>query len=533
MEIISSYSLLPLISAVFVIVLGFFVWIKKPKELMHILVLLYTFTIALWLFGTFKLFNAVTDGDKIFWDRFIYIGVVFIPIFLYHFGLLYSNIKKQKWLLYVGYVLAMFFLPISQTSYFSDGLYKYSWGVHTIAKTYHHLFMVFFVLYFTLFFINLVIHYKKSKGIRKKQVGYVLLGYGVLDLIGPLAFLPAYGIPVYPIVFLSAIPFVLFLAYAIVRHNALEMRTITAEIVITLLNLVALSEIFFSKSYTEFIFRVLALFAILTFSLLLIRSIKKEIRRREQIAQLAHSLEKANLRLKELDQQKTEFLSIASHQLRTPLSILKGYMELIKDGTYGKPSKGLKGVINNMEESNERLVKLIDEFLNITRIEQGRTKFVFEMSDLCKVVRSAVDELQEKADENKMKLTLSCRGLKKTKVCMDSDRIRHVIFNFIDNAIKYSGKGVVKVKIEKERQYDGLTVRVHDNGLGFSKEDEVNFFQKFYRGKNVKGSDVSGTGLGLYVCRKFIEAHNGYIWGHSNGLGKGAEFGFFVPFKQK
>ena len=128
MEIHSTYSLLPLVGSIFVIVLGFFVWFKKPKEWLHILFFLYAFTIAIWLFGTFKLFNASEEPNQIFWDRFIYIGVVFIPIFLYHFGLLYCDIKKQKILLAIGYLLAFIFLPFSQYSEkFVSGIYRYSW----------------------------------------------------------------------------------------------------------------------------------------------------------------------------------------------------------------------------------------------------------------------------------------------------------------------------------------------------------------------------------------------------------------------
>lgn len=112
-------------------------------------------------------------------------------------------------------------------------------------------------------------------------------------------------------------------------------------------------------------------------------------------------------------------------------------------------------------------------------------------------------------------------------VYCDEEKIRHVVFNFIDNAIKYSEVGNIKVELYPEN--NGAAVRVRDNGLGFSKIDGANFFQKFYRGENVKGTNVNGTGLGLFVCSKFIEAHHGKVWAHSEGLGKGAEFGFWIP----
>lgn len=243
-------------------------------------------------------------------------------------------------------------------------------------------------------------------------------------------------------------------------------------------------------------------------------------------ANLTHSIERANLRLQELDRQKTEFLSIASHQLRTPLSIIKGYIELIKDGAYGKTTTKMVKTLDEMDQSNERLVKLVDEFLNISRIEQGRTKFDFKPENLNEIISSVVKELKEKADEK-------CRQIVWTppppdcQANVDEEKIRNVVFNYIDNALKYSDCGEVKVFLESED--DGWNVRVCDNGLGFGKVDGANFFQKFYRGENVKGANVNGTGLGLYVCRKFIEAHNGKVWAKSGGLGKGSEFGFWIP----
>ena len=529
MTITSTYSILPLVGSIFVIVLGFFVWLKKPKEWLHILFYFYSFTISIWLFGTFALFNAKYETEQIFWDRFIYIGVAFIPIFLYHFGLIYCDVKKQKVILVLGYLLAFVFLPLTQTNDFVSGVYRYPWGVHTIARTYHHLFLVYFFLYFILFFINLGQHYRKSTGVRKQQVKYLLIGYAILDVIGPFAFLPAYGIPVYPVIFLSAIPFVLFLAYAIIRHHALEMKTITVEIIVTLLNIVAITEIFFSNNTVELVLRSLAFLAVFIFSVFLVRSVKVEIKRREEVTELAHSLEQANIRLQELDKQKTEFLSIASHQLRTPLSILKGYIELIKDGGYGKVGGRVVKVLNDMDENNEHLVKLVDEFLNITRIEQGRTKFELANTDLCSIIKGVVKELRDRAKQQGLKLMYE--ECEPQRILCDGEKLRHVIFNFVDNAIKYSEKGVVEILLKAEN--GGVSLMVQDQGLGFEKNDEANFYQKFYRGDNVKGTNVNGTGLGLYVCRKFIEAHGGKVWAHSEGKGKGSEFGFWVPLKAK
>jgi len=244
---------------------------------------------------------------------------------------------------------------------------------------------------------------------------------------------------------------------------------------------------------------------------------------------LYQELRQANLRLQELDRQKTEFLSIASHQLRTPLSIIKGYLELVRDGAFGEVAPKMDKVLGDMDESNERLVKLVDEFLDISRIEQGRTKYSFENVDMCEIVDSVLKEIHDRAQAMHVELVWKNK-IGTCNVVADREKIRHVIFNYIDNATKYTPEGSVKIELAKD--LTGVTCTVTDTGIGFEPEDEANFFQKFYRGKNVEHINVNGTGLGLFVCGKFIEAHSGRIWGKSKGAGKGGEFGFWIPAEQ-
>lgn len=183
-----------------------------------------------------------------------------------------------------------------------------------------------------------------------------------------------------------------------------------------------------------------------------------------------------------------------------------------------------------MNETNERLVTLVDEFLDVTRIEQDRIKFNFEENDIYTIIESVLKELKQKV-KSKHLLIERPPALSLEPVIMDKEKIRHVIFNFVDNAIKYSDSGSIAIDVTPEE--NGLVVRVTDQGFGFVPEDEVNFFQKFYRGKNVERTNVNGNGLGIYVCKKFIEAHGGEVWAKSPGLGQGSEFGFWIPLQPK
>ena len=371
-----------------------------------------------------------------------------------------------------------------------------------------------------------------SKTIKKKRLPYLLILIG-----GGLAFfliilfnfiLSAFfnNENFIPFGALFIVPFALLTSYSIIKHNLLNIKVISTEIFGFFLVALNLSGLIGTKSTSELIIKFTISLVLFIFTVILIRSVRNEVQQKEEVTKLAHNLEKANLRLQELDQQKTEFLSIASHQLRTP--IIRGYIELIGDGAYGKVSKKLKETLKNMDESNDRLMKLVEEFLDVTRIEQGRTKFVFEDKSINDLIASVVKELSMKPEFAEKNLKIVWKPEENiTNIYMDEEKIRHVVFNFLDNSIKYSDKGIIKVSVETED--GGYTVRVKDQGFGFNKEDEVNFFQKFYRGKNVEGTNVNGTGLGIYVCKRFIEKHGGHVWAHSEGLGKGSEFGFWIP----
>ena len=238
-------------------------------------------------------------------------------------------------------------------------------------------------------------------------------------------------------------------------------------------------------------------------------------------------MQKANLKLKELDELKTEFISIASHQLRTPLSIIKGYTSLIEDGAYGEVNKKERVILHNIDTSNERLIKLVDEFLNVSRIEQGRTQFRFAEMNIVSLTEEVITELKEKSNPKNIRLILQV-VLEVEKIIADEEKIRHCVFNFVDNAIKYSPVGS-RIKVVLEPKNGGLNLQVFDAGVGLDKKDLTQLFQKFYRSPNVM-RDFQGTGLGLYVVKEFITAHHGKVWAKSKGVGKGSEFGFWIPF---
>ncbi len=257
------------------------------------------------------------------------------------------------------------------------------------------------------------------------------------------------------------------------------------------------------------------------------RVVHAEMVKHEGVLRLATSLKHDKEVLQILDQQKTEFLSLASHQLRTPLSILKGYIELIGDGSYGKVNPKIKKVLKNMDISNERLIHLVDEFLCSTRMDQGEPTYTLKRGSISEVIAGVVAELRERAEEKKLKLVWRRSDIPTTR--FDAEKIRHVIYNLVDNAIKYSDRGTVRVSTKITRGQ--ILVEVTDQGIGFNPTETEHFFEKFYRGRNARESRANGTGLGLYVCRRFAEGHNGTVGATSPGEGKGSTFWLSLPIK--
>ncbi len=471
-------------------------------------------------------------GEVVLWARILYIMASFTSTSFFLFTFVFPDNKKPSLWVEIGLVVENLLiillclhptLMIKGVSVVDKGEDIILWGPLYVVYTLH------ISLFFILGFVNLFFKMRRSEGVVRSHILYILIGYFCASNLAMTTnlVLPWFGYFEYNWMgqFFSTIV-AIFTTYAILKHQLLDIKVIATEGFLLILNFLLILRLVISESYLQFVINFSLALMVLFISYLLIKSVSNEVKRRVEAAQLAGSLERANIRLQELDKQKTEFLSIASHQLRTPLSILKGYIELIVDGAYGKVDKKTVKVLRDMDFNNEHLIKLVDEFLNISRIEQGRAKYSFGPANVVGIIEGIITDFKIKAKEKNMKVIWD-KPKDIPRVDCDQEKIHHVVFNFVDNALKYSEQGEIKVLLTAEES--GVSVRVQDSGIGFDKTDEVNFYQKFYRGDNVKSSNVTGTGLGLYVCRKFIEAHNGRVWAHSAGLGKGSEFGFWIP----
>ena len=247
---------------------------------------------------------------------------------------------------------------------------------------------------------------------------------------------------------------------------------------------------------------------------------------RSEVKKATTDLERANQNLRELDKAKDEFITMASHQLRTPLTAIKGYLSMLLEGDAGEIKVGQYEFVEEAYSGATRMVALINDLLNVSRMETGR--FFLEPTDfeLTRLINEEIKQLEKTAKDKGLEVEFTKKGRGDIKLCADEMKVRQVVMNFIDNAIYYTINGKIKVRVSQDKE--SAYFEVTDNGIGVPKEQQKHLFTKFYRAENARRTRPDGTGLGLFMAKKVIEEHGGEIIFHSEE-GRGSTFGFKLP----
>jgi len=262
---------------------------------------------------------------------------------------------------------------------------------------------------------------------------------------------------------------------------------------------------------------------------LLTRSVRREVKQRQKIDQLSKSLTKAKGQVKILDKMKSEFVSIASHQLRSPLTAIRGYASMLLEGSYGKLNAKTKEAIKRIADSSRFMSLSVEDYLNVSRIEAGNMKYESVDFNLKNVTEKIVDEMRPVALKKGLLLVFrsDCDG--SCSVHSDIGKTRQVIINLIENSMKYTPKGSITVFAHDDLKKKKMYVTIKDSGVGMSKDTIGDVFDKFIRAKNANEVNVTGTGLGLYVAKKMMHEMGGKIWADSPGEKKGSSFHIELP----
>jgi len=260
--------------------------------------------------------------------------------------------------------------------------------------------------------------------------------------------------------------------------------------------------------------------------------VRVDIKTNDEIEELGHAfnvttaaLSKMEQKKKEIDEAKTEFLNIVSHELRSPMTPMKAQLQMLEAGYFGKLDEKQKESLSIIIRNSDRLDNIISDFLEVSRIESARLKFDFRETDLAQLVKDTVIFMQGFAKEKNIRLVEKIKSL--PKIQADPDRISQVLRNLLNNAIKFSDENS-EVVVSAELKNDYILFCVKDYGCGLSQENQVWVFEPFYQVENSNHRKHNGTGLGLTICRGIVESQKGKIWVESQ-KGAGCKFYFTVP----
>jgi signal transduction histidine kinase len=249
---------------------------------------------------------------------------------------------------------------------------------------------------------------------------------------------------------------------------------------------------------------------------------------REQLARQNLEVAAVNAELRRLDSLKSQFVSIAAHELRTPLSSIHGYVEMLLDGDLGRLTARQREALQIVSRSAGRLMSITRNLLDVTRIETGTILLVLKPMDLGALLRAVIEEYKPELLERSHQVAVEAPADLPPVLC-DETRAAQVIGNLVSNAAKYTPPGgSIALRLARDERESFLHVSVADNGPGISQEDQEHLFTRFYRGESARQSGVAGAGLGLYIARSLVELHGGRIWLESHP-GAGSTFHITLP----
>lgn len=474
--------------------------------------------VVLWTNSNYHLITAI-------WSILDYINIIFFLLGLYFFIVLITGKDLSSWkkialfslslpawyITFTNKSIVAFNEPVCEA--LNNGfLTNYKFTVETAVVA----FIMFFGLYH-------VIRTKDKQ--KRKQVALVGFALVLFFLVFSSTEFIASQTGIYEINLYSlfVLPFFLIMIiYSVTNLKIFQLKHFGMQLLVYVLLIMVGSQFFFLENTTDRTLTGFTFVISLIFSYFLTKSIKREQQARDEIERLAGDLEDANEKLKGLDKLKTEFLSLASHQLRSPLTAIKGYTSMVLDGTYGEIKEEVKEPITRVYQSTEHLVKIVEDLLNVSKIEQGG--MVFNMQDgvdFSALIKDVFGLVEVTAKQRNLGFELDIKE-GDYKVTMDQEKMRQVVLNLMDNSIKYTKEGAVTMKVYKPTA-NTIRFEIKDTGMGVSEEIKQKLFQKFSRGDGAR-MNTSGSGLGLYLAKEIVAAHKGNIWVESEGTGKGSTF---------
>ncbi len=465
------------------VLLGLMIFLENRRDPVNISFGVMTLLISHW--SIWALFFRILPFGifAVFSGYWLYYAASFLPLSFLVMTMTFPpyNLFSRRWLfLFIIEESAILWLVGSPGAMIKDffllnGEKIIIWGPYYYLYALH--FMVVFSAGYAILFKKLLY----AKGVTKVQILYVLLGT-IIPAMGAMTtnlILPWFG---YYNVYtwggqVFMIILVLFSGYAIIKHHLFNVKIIATELLTFSMWGFLLIRALLSKTVQDLITDG-GIFSLSMFiGILLIRSVIKEVEQRERLEILTKQLGEANEELKRLNQEEADFITIASHQLRTPLTIIKGYVSMIREGTFSKVPEKLKQPLEIVQSTAHQLIVIVNDLLSLSRIEAGKMTYQFETGPITNLVETAITAFHEVAETKKITMPFANRLKENTVIHADREKIGSTIMNFIDNALKYSPQNsTVHVALDETADAAGkrwVLFSVKDSGIGFEKNESL------------------------------------------------------------
>ncbi len=538
-EIVTIESV-ALLSTAFLNIVLFIILITNDKKNKNIYFFSgFIFSMFFWVANTF-LFYIINDKDVLLINtHLIYLAPPFIPVFMILFAKTFPkeklNFSRRKLAIFLTPAFIVSTISLIPNAVIDDVVIINEYYKYITYGPLYPLYFIYITFYFYMVIDVMIRKYLILKGLQRNQVETIFLTLIIGSFVGVFSSLimPTYGnfdlfwVGSFYSGYLAVAAF-----YGIIKYGLFDIKLVATEFLAFSTWVLLLIKIFFNDSLQNRIIDSVILVIIIISSILLIKTVKKEIKLREKddtllidITNLNARLENTNIKLKELDQKKSEFISLATHQLRTPLTSMKGYSSMLLDGTFGKINNPeIEEAISKIHRSSIDLSMIVEDYLNISRIEQGKMQYNISSINLIDLIKNILEEFKSTANRLHLNLNLHYDNNFDYKIRADEGKIKQVFVNIIDNAIKYTPAGDIDVFIEKIDAQKKILVRIKDTGIGIKKEVLPNLFHKFVRAPDASRVNILGTGLGLYAAGEILKAHKSRAWVESNGEGHGSTF---------
>jgi len=533
---IAYYShVVPTILALFI---SIYALIKTKYSKLSISFFAFTFGFSLWLIG--NLIDWVSPNYNIVyftWSWLDFINIVFFVFGAYFFGILargkISNLEKA---ILFSICIPAFIITLTGNSLLelnqtvceaveNDGL--------TLYKLVAEAIIIALILFS---FFSSWVNSDKKKRIRILIVLLAMFAFFAvfssteyIATVTNIYEINLYGLFVLPL-------FLIVMVFAITNLGLFQFRLLGTQILAYALIIMAGSQFLFIEGSADKALSIVTLLISIFFAILLLQNAKKEAEVRLKVEKLAVELQIANVRLKELDKQKSEFVSFATHQLRSPLTSILGNSSLILEGDLGPVSDPVRDVVKTILESTKTQINVVEDYLNISRIELGTMKYNFVEMDFKDFLKQIIDEQKPNIEAKGLTYTLTLDENETYKIKADPDKFKQVVMNTVDNSIKYTKQGSIAISLEKDTKKSTgsggsgvVRLKIIDTGVGIAPGVLPKLFQKFSRAGNANESNIHGTGLGLYIAKQIMDAHGGKIWAESAGEGRGSQFYVEIP----